>query len=127
MLVARTGAVLAGADSGLFVSADRAAWLPAAGGSGAVFALAANGASGELAAGAAAGVYASGDGGSTWTLQTSGLTNPDVFSLAYLGDGTLLAGTNGGSVFARSVTAPRATVSRAGSGPPPPKSVAPRD
>ena len=74
-----------------------------------------------LAAGSAAGVFVSEDGGATWILETNGLTNPDVFALTYLGNGTLLAGTNGGSVFERSVTAPRAAVSRAGTTPPGPR------
>ena len=126
VLVSRSGTVLAGADSGLFVSADRSSWTPAAAGSGAVFALAGNGASGELVAGSANGVFASGDGGASWTAETNGLANPVVFSLAYLGDGTLLAGTSGGSVFQRSVTAARAAISRAGATPPAPRSVSPR-
>jgi photosystem II stability/assembly factor-like uncharacterized protein len=126
VLVSRSGTVLAGSDSGLFVSADRSSWAPAAAGSGAVFALVENGATGEFAAGTATGVFVSTDGGVSWAAQTNGLTNPDVFALAYLGDGTLVAGTNGGSVFQRTVTAPRATVSRVGSTPPAPRSVSPR-
>ncbi|HYX22109.1 MAG TPA: YCF48-related protein [Thermoanaerobaculia bacterium] len=125
VLVTGSGAVLAGADSGLFVSADRSTWNPAAGSSGTVFALAEKGPAGEIAAGGAAGVFVSTDGGATWSAQTTGLTNPDVISLAYLGDGTLLAGTNGGSVFERIETAPRAPVGRP-AGPVSPRAVGSR-
>lgn len=125
VLVTGSGAVLAGADSGLFVSADRSTWNGAPGASGTVFALAEKGPAGELAAGGAAGVFVSTDGGATWSAQTTGLTNPDVFALSYLGDGTLLAGTNGGSVFQRIETAPRANVGRTAS-PLPPRVVGPR-
>lgn len=125
VLVTGSGAVLAGADSGLFVSADRSTWNAATGASGTMFALAQKGAAGEIAAGGAAGVFVSTDGGATWNAQTTGLTNPDVFALTYLGDGTLLAGTNGGSVFERIETAPRAPVGRP-PGPLSPRAVGPR-
>ncbi len=125
VLVTGSGAVLAGADSGLFVSADRSTWNAATGASGTVFALAEKGPAGEIAAGGAAGVFVSTDGGATWSAQTTGLTNPDVFALTYLGDGTLLAGTNGGSVFERVVTVPRAPVGRP-AGPVSPRVVGPR-
>lgn len=125
VLVAPSGAVLAGADSGLFVSADRSTWNAAAGTSGTVFALAEKGAAGEIAAGGAAGVFVSADGGATWSAQTTGLLNPDVFALTYLGGGTLLAGANGGSVFERIETAPRAPVGRP-AGPGSPRVLGPR-
>ncbi len=47
------------------------------------------------------GVFQSLDGGTTWTPAASGLTNPQVQSLALLSNGTLLAGTRGGSVYRR--------------------------
>jgi len=111
--------IAAAADAGLFVSPDSGAtWTPA---SGAVFdALVEDPGTGWVYAGGVAGVLRSQDGGVSWTDASEGLTNPDVLALAVLGDGTVLAGTNGGSVFAKTnvVTAPRGAVGRSGASPP---------
>jgi len=123
--VLSSGAVIAGGDSGLFVSADGASWAPASGASGTVYALAVSPVTGEIAAGGAGGVFVSADGGAHWSAQAKGLTNPNVISVGYLTDGTLIAGTNGGSVFERVVTADRDVVSRTAS-PAAPRDLAPR-
>ena len=120
------GRLLAGADSGLFTSSDGGTtWVAAAGVSAAVNALVEDPNSGSLFAGSLAGVFESTDGGASWDAVSEGLANPKVFSLGLLGDGTLLAGTNGGSVFALIRTAARETVSRAGTAPAP-RVLAPR-
>jgi len=123
--VSGTGAVIAGGDAGLFVSTDGTSWAPASGVSGVVYGLGASAVSGELAAGGGAGVSVSADGGAHWSAEAQGLTNPNVISLGYLTDGTLLAGTNGGSVFVRTVTEDREGVSRAPA-PAAPRELAPR-
>jgi hypothetical protein len=46
------------------------------------------------------GVFRTTDGGANWTQLNSGLTNTDVRSLVYDGNGRLDAGTYGGGVFA---------------------------
>ena len=117
---------LAGADAGLFTSSDGGAtWVAAAGVGAAVNALVQDPSSGALFAGSLAGVFESVDGGATWTSVSEGLANPKVFSLGLLGDGTFLAGTNGGSVFVLIRTAAREPVARAGTVPAP-RVLAPR-
>ena len=107
----------AGTGTGLLVSTnDGASWAPAGGGLPAseVFALAEDSGSAAIYAGGAAGVFESLDGGATWHPAADGLTNPYVLSLEVLPNGTLLAGTRGGSIFRRSdaTTAPRDPVER---------------
>jgi photosystem II stability/assembly factor-like uncharacterized protein len=117
-----TGRMFAGSDAGLFTSADGGTtWTPVGGVPGPVHALAEDGGSGAFAAGTFAGVFESADGGATWSAENGGLGNPNVLSLVWLGGGTLLAGTDGGSVFEGIETAERARVSR----PEGPKSVRP--
>ena len=52
----------------------------------------------KLFASSGAGVFLSNDNGTTWTGVNSGITNPDVLSLAVLGT-NLFAGTNGDGVY----------------------------
>jgi photosystem II stability/assembly factor-like uncharacterized protein len=110
--------IAAAADSGLFVSSDAGAtWNPASGAAATTFnALVEDPTTGWLYAGSLAGIFRSQDAGGSWTAESDGLTNPDVLCLAVLGDGSVLAGTNGGSVFLleRILTAPRGRVARAG-------------
>src|SRR5262249_55218125 len=110
--------IAAAADSGLFVSFDSGAtWTPASGAAATTFnALVEDPGTGWLYAGSLAGVFRSQDGGGTWAAESDGLSHPDVLSLAVLGDGSVLAGTNGGSVFLleRILTVPRGGVTRAG-------------
>jgi hypothetical protein len=56
-------------------------------------------ADGRVLAGTAAGCLVSADGGGTWRLENDGLTHLDVYALAPVPRGGLLAGTNGGGVF----------------------------
>ena len=94
--------VLAGTDAGLFASGDGGADVdgrsPAACLPRPSTRWSSDAPSASVLAGTAAGVFASGDGGQTWT-STGGPANPNVLSLAVLSDGTVLAGTKGGSVF----------------------------
>ena len=110
--------IAAAADSGLFVSSDSGAtWNPASGAAATTFnALVEDPTTGWLYAGSLAGVFRSQDGEERGRPTSDGLTNPDVLCLAVLGDGSVLAGTNGGSVFLleRILTAPRGRVARAG-------------
>jgi photosystem II stability/assembly factor-like uncharacterized protein len=120
VLVAAGGAgrLLAGADAGLFSSLDGGAtWAPAAGVAATVNALVQDPTTGALFAGSLVGVFESSDGGASWSAASEGLSNPNVFCLGLLGDGTFLAGTNGGSVFEQIRTADRGSVSRASEGP----------
>ena len=81
-----------------------------------VYALLPDGAGSTLYAGTDQGVLVNLAGNTAWTPTAPGLTNPKVRALALLPDGTLFAGTQGGSVFrlARLVEpAPRGPVSRA--------------
>lgn len=105
--------VFAGTDAGLFVSSDGGAiWSPAGGGIPAapVYALVEDSSSHVVYAGTFAGVYESTDAGVTWSVAAEGLSNPQVLSLARLPNGTLLAGTQGGSVFLRVFPAERGPV-----------------
>ena len=52
-------------------------------------------------AGGIGGVFESLDGGTSWHPAATGLTNPQIQTLALLPNGTLLAGARGGSVFRR--------------------------
>lgn len=56
-------------------------------------------ASGHIYAGADMGVYVSSNNGENWNLAATGLTNPEVLSLAVTPAGTVLAGTEGGGIF----------------------------
>lgn len=117
-----TTRILAGADSGLYASTDGGTTWNAIPGVGAtVNALAADPSSASVAAGTTAGVFESEDGGASWASSDEGLTNPTVLSLVFLADGTLLAGTNGGSVFEKVIvrTVPRGPVARTGASPSP--------
>lgn len=115
-----SGRVLAGADAGLFSSSDGGTtWVPAAGVGATVNALVQDPATGDVFAGSLEGVFESSDGGATWSAASEGLANPKVFCLGLLGDGTFLAGTNGGSVFEQIRLAARELVSRAGAHPVP--------
>jgi photosystem II stability/assembly factor-like uncharacterized protein len=108
--------LFAGTDSGLLVSADGGASFTAAGGgfpAARVQALVEDAARQRIYAGSLAGVFESSDGGATWTPLGDGLTNPQVFCLALLPDGTLLAGTRAGSVFRLVATAERESTPRA--------------
>jgi hypothetical protein len=89
-----------------------------------VDALAGDAASGTLAAGTLGGVFVSADGGASWSASNDGLSNDNVLCVVFSG-GTLLAGTNGGSVFQRIETAPREPVARPAS-PSSPRAVPPR-
>ncbi|MGE5413616.1 MAG: WD40/YVTN/BNR-like repeat-containing protein [Syntrophomonadaceae bacterium] len=123
-----SGRVLAGADSGLYASTDGGTtWTSVPGVGATVNALARDPSSGVIAAGTLAGVFESSDAGASWSAAHDGLTNPSVLSLVYLPDGTLLAGTSGGSVFGQVNvhTVSRGPVTRAES-PGPPRSVPPR-
>lgn len=103
-----------GTDAGLFVSTDGGAgWAPVAAGfpAAVVHALGADEARSALYAGTSAGVVENLAG--HWKPVAQGLTNPEVRSLALLPDGTLLAGTQGGSVFRRVEAAERGPISRA--------------
>jgi photosystem II stability/assembly factor-like uncharacterized protein len=121
-----SGRLLAGADTGLFTSSDGGTtWAPVSGISATVNALVQDPRTGALFAGSLSGVFESADGGASWTDVSDGLANPKVFCLGIMGDGTLLAGTNGGSVFALTRTADREPVARPG-GPPAPRALSPR-
>ncbi len=120
--------VLAGTDTGLSYSGNGGStWSAGSGISAAVNALAGNAGSGVAYAGTTAGVLQSTDGGATWSTVATGLTDPTVLSLALAPDGTLAAGTDGGSVFRFQdvQTAPRGGVDRVGTLPPP-RAVPPR-
>jgi photosystem II stability/assembly factor-like uncharacterized protein len=128
VLAASGGArrVLAGADAGVFTSADGGtSWAQATGLAATVNALVENSATGALVAGSVVGAFESADGGASWSPASEGLGNPNVVCLGLLGDGTLLAGTNGGSAFERVRTSPREPIARAGAGPVP-RSLPPR-
>jgi photosystem II stability/assembly factor-like uncharacterized protein len=122
--------VLAGTDAGLFASGDGGGtWRQIAGGlpAAAVNALVDDAPGASVLAGTAAGVFASGDGGQTWT-STGGPANPNVLSLAVFSDGTVLAGTRGGSVSryrAVPAGAERGPVARPAA-PPSPRTLPPR-
>jgi photosystem II stability/assembly factor-like uncharacterized protein len=123
--------VLAGTDAGLFSSGDGGGtWRQLAGGlpAAAVNALVDDAPGASVLAGTAAGVFASSDGGQTWT-STGGPANPNVLSLAVLSDGTVLAGTKGGSVYRSAPAAPpgadRGAVVRPAA-PPSPRALPPR-
>ena len=118
MLVAAVGGkVFAGADAGLFTSTDGGATWNAAGVTASVYAFAEIPGGGSLFAGTLAGVFESVDAGASWASAGEGLGNPSVLSLALLPDGTLLAGTNGGSVFELVGAAEREPVARVGGRP----------
>ena len=124
-----SGRVLAATDAGLYSSGDGGAtWRLVSGGlpAAAVNALAEDAASARVFAGTAAGVFESGDGGQTWT-SSGGPANPNVLALAVLADGTVLAGTRGGSVYESAPAgAPRGAVVRPAA-PPSPRALLPRD
>ncbi len=117
--------VLAGTDTGLSDSGNGGStWSTGSGIAATVNALAGSAGSGAAYAGTTAGVFQSTDGGATWATLAPGLTDPIVLSLALAPDGTLAAGTDGGSVFRFQdvQTAPRGGVDRVGA-PPPPRAV----
>jgi len=121
--------VLAGTDAGLFASGNGGAtWQQIAGGlpaSTAVNALVGDTSGAGVLAGTAAGVFASADGGQTWA-STGGPDNPNVLSLAVFSDGTVLAGTKGGSVYRSApAAAQRGAVVRPAA-PPSPRALPPR-
>jgi ligand-binding sensor domain-containing protein len=119
-VLSTAGRLIAGADAGLFTSVDGGAtWVAAAGVPATVNALVQNPSDGALFAGSLAGVFESTDGGASWASESEGLTNPNVICFGLLGDGTFLAGTNGGSAFALVRTAARGPVSRATESPVP--------
>jgi photosystem II stability/assembly factor-like uncharacterized protein len=123
-----SGRVLAGTDAGLYSSGDGGGtWRQISGGlpATAVNALAEDAASARLYAGTSAGVFQSDDGGQTWA-STDGPANPNVLSLAVFPDGTVVAGTNGGSVYRSApASAPRGGVVRPAA-PPSPRALLPR-
>ncbi len=81
-----------------FQSAHAQSWSQVYGPiSGSVRALASGG--GQVYAGTDVGVFVSSDRGSTWTLQTSGLTSLKVYALAVTQSGAVLVGTKSGGVF----------------------------
>jgi ligand-binding sensor domain-containing protein len=95
--------IFAGTAHALLVSADGGASFQVAGGLPVldVRALVEDTARDVIYVGGIGGVFQSVDGGNTWTAAASGLPNPQVQSLTLLSNGTLLAGTRGGSVFRR--------------------------
>jgi hypothetical protein len=99
--------------------------LPAPGVSVTVNALIEDPATGALYAGTMAGVFGSADGGASWVSAGEGLGNPNIVCLGLLPPGTLLAGSNGSSVFELVRTAAREPVERAG-GTPAPRVLPPR-
>jgi photosystem II stability/assembly factor-like uncharacterized protein len=129
VLAAGDGRTLAGTDSGLWTSPDGgASWTPVPGtAAAAYYALVEGFESGEVFAGGLAGVDRSADGGASFSPDSDGLSNRDVRCLALLSNGSLLAGTNGGSVFSLSliVPSPRGPVNRSPA-PTSPRTVAPR-
>jgi photosystem II stability/assembly factor-like uncharacterized protein len=123
-----SGRVLAGTDSGLFTSTNGGAtWTPVAGGLpvAPANALVEDPSGATIYVGTRVGVFQSSDGAATWASAGDGLTNPNVLSLALLSNGTLLAGTAGGSIFARAAPSNRDPVSRPEDRPHP-RTVAPR-
>ena len=121
--------ILAATDFGLFASGDGGAtWARVTGGlpAAAVNALIEDAPRATLYAGTFTGVYQSGDGGQSWSAAST-LANPNVLALAVFPDGTVLAGTKGGSVY-RSVPAgaQRGDVVRPAT-PPSPRALLPRD
>src|SRR5262249_51746450 len=104
-----------GGDYGLFTSGDGGTtWTPA-GVVATVNAIAADPRVGIVFAGTNAGIFESADGGTSWAPSNDGLTNTRILSLAVLPYGTVVAGTNGGSVFERIETAAREPVGRGAS------------
>ena len=129
VLAAAGGRTLAGTDSGLWTSTDGgASWTPAPGAAAAAyFALLEDPGTGEVFAGGLNGVARSADGGVSFSPDSDGLSSRDVRCLALLSNGSLLAGTNGGSVFSlqRITGSPRGSVTRPRM-PASPRAVAPR-
>jgi photosystem II stability/assembly factor-like uncharacterized protein len=105
--------VFAGTDAGLFVSGDEGAtWTLVAGGLPVglqVRALIEDPSQGAVFVGAFTGVYETRDGGSTWSATGTGLTNPNIQTLAVASGDALLAGVQAGSIFR---LAPEPTVDR---------------
>jgi hypothetical protein len=100
VLASQAGPIYAAADAGLFTSTDGGnTWTQVSGVTPPVVALAEDGSSGAVFAGSGGGgVFQGSGGGASWIPPATGLLNPNVLSLA-AANGTLLAGTNGGSAF----------------------------
>ena len=71
---------------------------------------------GWVLCGTAAGCVISPDGGRTWRSENEGLTHIDIYALATLPSGEIVAGTNGGGVFRSDRHHPRWTASNDGLG-----------
>ena len=120
--------VFAATDSGLYVSGDAGAnWARVGGGlpAAAVNSVIEDPPRATLLAGTLTGVYQSVDGGLTWS-AAGALANPNVLCLAVFPDGTVLAGTKGGSVYRSAPAgADRGAVARPAA-PPSPRALLPR-
>lgn len=113
VLASQAGPIYAAGDAGLFVSTDGGTtWAQVSGVTPPVVALVEDSGTGSVFAGSSGGGVFQGSGNS-FVAQSSGLLNPNVQSLA-AADGTLLAGTNGGSAFSLELisTFPREPVTR---------------
>ena len=87
----------------LFIPSGGGTWQPVGGGFPAMDARSVieDASRGAIYGAGIGGVFESLDGGTSWHPAATGLTNPQVQTLALLPDGTLLAGTRGGSIFRR--------------------------